>query len=644
MSKTTNIVTKAELLATPLPEATETYTVISHEFAINNVRDALLAKGFTIIGAEYRANADCNVARGTYTIEFGDDPEMKMLFLWVNSYDKSTKFQCGVGAVITSNGSYMISKEMTNWVRKHTGTADTETLDIINEQVGKAEAYFTSLIADKNQMMGIEVDPNRYGAMLGRLYINSNALSTQQLSAIKKEFVSPTHNYETGENNLWTLYNHILVVLRGAHPKNWLKQQTIIHYTVKTEFCLLAQEFDTAVPVELPGQQYVEPVDPNQTNIIDQIEEIESTDTSSTEEVIAPVEDKVSSEELPVYVETSMVLEWNPNVVLNAGVIIDLGASSYYIEEIKDVEGVNVCALTKVEVVEEISDEPGENSTENSEEILLVHEVIEKIESSQDEPFITDQEEDDVMDQMLTPMGPRVVVEEDKDGNPLVSAQPIMIDYSAEPRMEMIDPKSTEELVAEHNATHDDSQMNVEYVSAEELVERYGDQVAQEEFMKGVTEDLKEMTTGELFNIVPPAAEVTTEAIIEAFEEIPEKKEDMSSPVEQEAPVVLPVAMPAPSASVEPEVETAPIDVNSNLDFNLDPDESVEEDVPQMPAPVEETFVEDPEIKKILANEIEELFGEAKEFTYVLTASEYVMKMEDGSELSLDVDYIQMLQ
>jgi len=30
----------------------------------------------------------------------------------------------------------------------------------------------------------------------------------------------------------------------------------------------------------------------------------------------------------------------------------------------------------------------------------------------------------------ITPMGPRVVVEEDKDGNPLVSAQPIMIDYS----------------------------------------------------------------------------------------------------------------------------------------------------------------------------------------------------------------------
>jgi hypothetical protein len=42
---------------------------------------------------------------------------------------------------------------------------------------------------------------------------------------------------------------------------------------------------------------------------------------------------------------------------------------------------------------------------------------------------------------------------------------------------ELVNPKTNEELVAEYNATHDDSHMNIEYLSPEEVKEKYGQEI-----------------------------------------------------------------------------------------------------------------------------------------------------------------------
>jgi hypothetical protein len=278
MSKTTLIVNEDTLTGTTLPLQTETYTVISHGFIINHVKKGLEDRGFAILSEEYRANNNCDVARGSYVVQHSDDPEMRMMFSWVNSYDKSTKFQCGVGASVITNDSYILAEDMTNWIRKHTGSADTEAETIMNDQLDMADQYFQSLIADKEQMKSIKVLPELYFAILGKLYFR-NAISTQQLSAIKAEYLNPSYVYTTDENSLWTLYNHVLVVLKSAHPKNWIKQQTHVHYTFKNEFGLQSMEFDEEI-IEEEVTEIIDPLTayPNQTNILQQIAELEAAD------------------------------------------------------------------------------------------------------------------------------------------------------------------------------------------------------------------------------------------------------------------------------------------------------------------------------------------------------------------------------
>ena len=165
---------------------------------------------------------------------------------------------------------------MTNWIRKHTGSADTEAETIMNDQLDKADQYFQSLIADKEQMKNIKILPEMYFAILGKLYFR-NAISTQQLSAIKGEYLNPSYVYTTDEHSLWTLYNHVLVVLKSAHPKNWIKQQTHVHYIFKNEFGLQSMQFDEEI-IDEDVTEIIDPLAafPNQTNILEQIAELET--------------------------------------------------------------------------------------------------------------------------------------------------------------------------------------------------------------------------------------------------------------------------------------------------------------------------------------------------------------------------------
>ena len=169
MSKTTVVINEDALKAVSLPQATETYTVISHEFIVNHVREGLTQRGFNVLSSEYRANHNGEVARGVHVVQYGDDPDMKMIFSWVNSYDKSTKFQCGVGAQVNANESYILAEGMTNWIRKHTGSADTEAAEVIDDQLSKAEEYFISLVDCKNKMKDVIISPIHFYHLLGRL-------------------------------------------------------------------------------------------------------------------------------------------------------------------------------------------------------------------------------------------------------------------------------------------------------------------------------------------------------------------------------------------------------------------------------------------------------------------------------------------
>lgn len=286
MSKTTKVVTDVELKAVPLPVKTETYTVISHGFIIDEVESALTKAGFAIVDTEYRASNNLEVARGSYLIKRTEDPNFLMSFSWVNSYDKSTKFQCCVGGYVLENNSYVIDKDEAYFIRKHTGDADSIAKATIQEKIADADKYYKAVLSDKNLMASLTITRSEIATMLGDLYFTYDMLSIEQLSGVKKEYLKPSYIYSTPADSLWTIYCHILTVIKSSHPKGWMYQQGFIHNYIKLNYMMFPDVEETQTFVDLLKEEMIKPmseVDPAQTNLLDQIAEIEAAATYLTE-------------------------------------------------------------------------------------------------------------------------------------------------------------------------------------------------------------------------------------------------------------------------------------------------------------------------------------------------------------------------
>jgi hypothetical protein len=286
MPKKIQNTTKATLISVPLPNHAATYTVISHQFVIDYAFQSLAAAGFGIVEEEYRCTADGQIAQGIYKLNFNSDPELSMMFAWTNSYNKQVKFKCVIGAYINETGSVMISGNIGNWVRKHTGTADTEVKDTIDQYVSNAHMYYTQLCSDKVSMEAIILNKRRQAQLLGVLFAEYEILTTEQASIIREQMKKPKQVF-ANTDSLWAFYNFVTNALQYSHPKTWLEDQRILHYFIGTICNLSAppQPVSTPVPdLSTPPEDLSAPVEevdplyviPNQTNILDQIADLEA--------------------------------------------------------------------------------------------------------------------------------------------------------------------------------------------------------------------------------------------------------------------------------------------------------------------------------------------------------------------------------
>jgi hypothetical protein len=299
MPKKISECTKAHLVSVPLPNHAATYTVISHQFVIDYAYQALANAGFGIVEEEYRCTADGQIAQGIYKLQFMSDPELSMMFAWTNSYNKQVKFKCVVGAYINNTGSVMISGEVGSWVRKHMGTADTETKDTIDKYISNAHMYYDQLCLDKAAMEGVTLNTRKQAQLLGVLFAEYGILTTEQASLVRDQMKKPLHVF-ADSSSLWAFYNYVTVALQLSHPKTWMEDQRILHYFIST----IGNFNKPAAPVQVviaPEPEVVDPlyVIPGQTNILDQIAELEQVQYPLTpDDAIPPVQEEVENEEV----------------------------------------------------------------------------------------------------------------------------------------------------------------------------------------------------------------------------------------------------------------------------------------------------------------------------------------------------------
>jgi hypothetical protein len=283
MPKKIQNTTKAALVSVPLPNHGASYTVISHQFVIDYAYQALAAAGFGIVDEEYRCTADGQIAQGIYRLNFNNDPELSMMFAWTNSYNKQVKFKCVVGAYINNSGSVMISGEVGSWVRKHTGTADTEVKDTIDQYITNAHMYYTQLCSDKAAMQTVTLNRRKQSQLLGVLFAEYEILTTEQASMIRDQMKRPQQVF-ANTDSLWAFYNYVTNSLQSSHPKTWMEDQRILHYFIGTICDFSTPVQAVSAPVTVVSAPVVDPLyaDPGQTNILDQIAEVENLEQTGT--------------------------------------------------------------------------------------------------------------------------------------------------------------------------------------------------------------------------------------------------------------------------------------------------------------------------------------------------------------------------
>lgn len=286
--------TRVELCNIPVPASTTSnrgYTAISHKSIMDFASAELEKAGFNIQNESYRCTGDGNIAQGVYHLTYNNDPEIGMMFAWSNSYNKQMRFKCGIGGYVMVCMNGMLTGDMGSWSRKHTGTADEDTENTILDQITNAHKYYNQLITDKNKMKEIVVSTKEQAALLGILFAEYEILTTEQMSIVKEQMSKPSFAYNAHRNSLWAFYNHVTLSLKKSHPRTWMDDQRKLHMFIGLEYDLY--NFD---PSTVEDAVIEDPllIDPAQTNILDQIEEVEASSLNRTL-YTGPNEEKIVS-------------------------------------------------------------------------------------------------------------------------------------------------------------------------------------------------------------------------------------------------------------------------------------------------------------------------------------------------------------
>ena len=269
MPAKTSFVTEQHLRNAALPSHGKRYTVIPHGFIIDETRRELAAAGFSIDKEMYKTSLDGQIAQGIYHLNYGNDPDMGLMFAWSNSYNKMMRFKCAIGAQVFICMNGVVSGDLVNYKRKHTGSALIDVTNSIQYQISRAKEYYDNLVADKEMLKQVSLKKTEQGSIIGRLLIDQEILTLTQVGIIQREIEKPTHSYSSNPNSAWDLYNHVTLALKDSHPLNYLSDHQKVHSFFVNEFGQLQNVYaavEDDIEQEIPlavdvTEEYTETVD-----------------------------------------------------------------------------------------------------------------------------------------------------------------------------------------------------------------------------------------------------------------------------------------------------------------------------------------------------------------------------------------------
>lgn len=263
MSKSQIEVDKSFLLNTPPPNHGGSYTVIEHRDAMHFTQSYLQQAGFMITKETFRANGSGEVAQGIYHIRphnyttpgLIDESDLGMMFAWTNSYDKSLRFHCAIGAYVQACSNGLICGEL-NYSRRHIGSADHDIKTQISSQIKNAEKVYKSIIADKDSIKRTTITQDEQARLLGKMFIE-DLIGPRQMVVVKDEMKKPSYNYGVDQESAWSFYNHVTHAYKSTHPRQWMKTMKLFHDFMMAEI----NSYPANSMVDTPEEEVFDDID-----------------------------------------------------------------------------------------------------------------------------------------------------------------------------------------------------------------------------------------------------------------------------------------------------------------------------------------------------------------------------------------------
>lgn len=227
--------TREFLLEIPRPEETKSYTPIAHSVFINELREELDKRGYTVAEERYLHANKGQILTGNFRVTNGDS-EMMPMINFTNSYNKMRRAEIWAAAMVLVCKNGMMGKTSTgHYSRKHSGTALEDVRQKMIEVVASLDEEFQRLKKNAEEMKQIELDKKVIAQLVGDMYINESLIKAEQLSILSNEI---HHSINFKGNTVWDFYNHVTESYKHNHPMDYDKQHIKFHTYMTDKFSL----------------------------------------------------------------------------------------------------------------------------------------------------------------------------------------------------------------------------------------------------------------------------------------------------------------------------------------------------------------------------------------------------------------------
>lgn len=209
--------TREEVFKVPLPQATESYCVLSHESFITRIEKQLGVEGITIRNQHFALAKEGQRLFGLMELGFAahglSDDHVSVLG-FRNSYDKTIKTGLCVGARVLVCDNLSFHGDHLTFLRKHTPNLLRDLSWVLSETIGKIPEYAQAQSLCFHRYKCLPLTSPEVHDLVIRLY-DEGALNVTHIPEVLKEWRSPRHPEFQETYSGWRLFNAVTETIKG---------------------------------------------------------------------------------------------------------------------------------------------------------------------------------------------------------------------------------------------------------------------------------------------------------------------------------------------------------------------------------------------------------------------------------------------